>query len=225
MNTVKLTPTSMTIGGEDFLLYAGDRGTSFAAMLRTLWDLKVPRHTTAEQFDGFIETVLKIWCDAGTSAPSTGAAIMAASCGATMAGCLTAALGCMGPYHAPFTDAARFLQQFAASGVPDGSVIVPGFGHPVFQDEDCRIPTLVAAAGPMVGAYYVLTHEISQIISQRHSHDIRANAAGVTAALLLDAGIDPDYADALFVMSRVSGIAAHVVNTRRNGKHLILYKD
>jgi citrate synthase len=94
---------------------------------------------------------------------------------------------------------------------------VPGFGHRVYKRGDSRVPTLRAemvrvadlrSGGGLLAGYVVLA---SAMLREKGLHPNRDFTAGPLYHLM---GFDPPMFTPLFVMSRVVGWTAHVVEQR-----------
>jgi citrate synthase len=184
-----------------------------------------------------MEAMLVSFIDHGTTPPSTMAARNTATTGATLRSCVAAGVLGFGRYHGgdiescmQFLDAGLALVRGGKSyreaaeqivkGCLDAGELVPGFGHR-FHTRDPRAARLFQMALEleveadhirMIRAVEVLLHE------QPGSEKLPVNIDGAIAALCGDLGIPPDTANALFIISRVPGIAAHAEEERERQK-------
>jgi len=161
--------------------------------------------------------------------PGTYAARVAASTGADLTSCVTAAMGALaGPKHSGHTLAvARLL---AEVGMPDradavvarlveGSKKPAGFGHPVYRGEDPRTPTarrLAEAACVATGA--MATYEVAQAVEAAVGRrtGFRANVDYYLTVVYLAAGLPPASFAPLFAVARTSGWIAHALEQSRD---------
>jgi citrate synthase len=186
-----------------------------------------------------MEALLVSFIDHGATPPSTLASRNTATTGAPLRACVAAGVLGFGRYFGgditacmqlldeglalcrggmPIRDAAaQVLGRYLGSGETP-----PGFGHR-FHSRDPRATRLFQMAmeleldGEHIRFIRALEFEL------QHAHEGEAETAGKTppvnidgaiAAVCSDLGLKPDVADALFVISRVPGIAAHALEER-----------
>jgi citrate synthase len=181
-----------------------------------------------------MEAMLVSFIDHGATPPSTLAARNTATTGAPLRACVAAGVLGFGRYHGgdiescmqfldtglalvrqgstPREAAERLVQQYLDSGE-----VPPGFGHR-FHTRDPRAARLFQMALEleveaehiqMIRAIETRLHE------EPHGERLPINIDGAIAALCGDIGIPPSVADALFIISRVPGIAAHAEEERQ----------
>ncbi len=161
--------------------------------------------------------------------PGTYAARVAASTGADLTSCVTAAMGALsGPKHSGHTPAvARLL---AEVGTPDrahgvveklaqGARKPAGFGHPVYRGEDPRTPTarrLAEAACRATGATAIF--EVAQAVEAAVGSrtGLRANVDYYLTVVYLAAGMPPASFAPLFAVARTPGWIAHALEQSRD---------
>lgn len=116
---------------------------------------------------------------------------------------------------APDPDAycARVVEESVAAGRR-----LPGFGHPFHKPDDPRTPRLfeIARSVSLEGRYCDLLRRLSKAVDARFGKHFTINATGGVAALLLEAGLEPDIFRGLAVVSRSAGLVAHVQEERRH---------
>lgn len=186
-----------------------------------------------------MEALLVSFIDHGATPPSTLASRNTATTGAPLRACVAAGVLGFGRYFGgditacmqlldeglalcrsdmPIREAAaQVLGRYLASGETP-----PGFGHR-FHSRDPRATRLFQMAmeleldGEHIRFIRALEFEL------QHAHEGEAetpaktppvNIDGAIAAVCGDLGLKPDVADALFVISRVPGIAAHALEER-----------
>jgi citrate synthase len=174
-----------------------------------------------------MEAVLVSFIDHGATPPSTLAARNTATTGASLRACVAAGLLGFGRYHGGdiescmhFLDAglARVRQgatyQQAAEAIVDEALKseegVPGFGHR-FHTRDPRAARLfqMALELEMEGEHIQMIRAVEMVIAARSvGTPLPVNIDGAIAAVCGDIGIPPAVANALFIISRVPGIAA-----------------
>jgi citrate synthase len=184
-----------------------------------------------------MEAMLVSFIDHGATPPSTLAARNTATTGATLRACVAAGVLGFGRYHGgdiescmQFLDAGLALVRGGKSyreaaeqivkSCRDSGEPAPGFGHR-FHTRDPRAARLFQMALEleveadhirMIRAVEVLLHEGPD------GEKLPVNIDGAIAALCGDLGIPPDTANALFIISRVPGIAAHAEEERERQK-------
>lgn len=174
-----------------------------------------------------MEAVLVSFIDHGATPPSTLAARNTATTGASLRACVAAGVLGFGRYHGGdiescmhFLDAglARVRQgatyQQAAEAIVDEALKseegVPGFGHR-FHTRDPRAARLfqMALELEMEGEHIQMIRAVEMVIGARSTGTpLPVNIDGAIAAVCGDIGIPPAVANALFIISRVPGIAA-----------------
>jgi citrate synthase len=109
--------------------------------------------------------------------------------------------------------ATDFVTARRASGSP-----VEGFGHPQ-HERDPRVAILLALAKEegVSGVYCVLLEQIESALEHLVGRPIPANFDGVSAALLLDLGLDWRVARPLIISARTVGLAAHFLEEVNQG--------
>ena len=181
-----------------------------------------------------MEAMLVSFIDHGATPPSTLAARNTATTGAALRACVAAGLLGFGKYHggdiescmqfldngldlvrkgASYHDAAeQLIERCTAADEP-----LPGFGHR-FHTRDPRAARLFQMALELeVEAEHIQMIRAVEIALHENSGDAKplpVNIDGAIAAVCGDLGIPPSIANALFIISRVPGIAAHAEEER-----------
>jgi citrate synthase len=182
-----------------------------------------------------MEAMLVSFIDHGATPPSTLAARNTATAGAPLRACVAAGLLGFGRFHggdiescmqfldtglelvregSTYRDAAeRLVSQWMEKGDP-----VPGFGHR-FHTRDPRAARLfqMALELEVEGHHVQMIRAVEMRLAEHPDESGRVlpvNIDGAIAAVCGDLGIPPSIADALFVISRVPGIAAHAEEER-----------
>jgi len=158
---------------------------------------------------------------------STFAARVAASTGADLYACLSAALGAFsGPLHGGASEQVERLVREAGS--PAGALVavsermrrgekLPGFGHPLYPDGDARVAPLLAQAvackprAPRVRTLLALIDAMAR--ARRPKPNVDVALAAVCGALDLPLGMGP----AIFAIGRSAGWVAHVLEQQASG--------
>ena len=180
-----------------------------------------------------MEAVLVSFIDHGATPPSTLAARHTATTGAALRACVAAGVLGFGKYHGgdiescmQFLDAGLVLVRGGASYRSAAEQIVqrsieagespPGFGHR-FHTRDPRAARLFQMALELEteAEHVQMIRAVENVLQDRPGKDaLPVNIDGAIAAVCGDIGIPPAIANALFIISRVPGIAAHAEEER-----------
>jgi citrate synthase len=182
-----------------------------------------------------MEALLVSFIDHGATPPSTLAARNTATTGAPLRACVAAGVLGFGRYHGgdiescmQFLDAGLDLVRKGASYRDAAVEIVdrweqtgealPGFGHR-FHTRDPRAARLfqMALELEVEGTHIQMIRAVEMLLHTRDvadQHTITINIDGAIAAVCSDIGIPPSIANALFIISRVPGIAAQAQEER-----------
>jgi citrate synthase len=182
-----------------------------------------------------MEAMLVSFIDHGATPPSTMAARNTATTGAPLRACVAAGVLGFGRYHGgdietcmTFLDAGLDLvrrgtsYRLAASEIvrrcDDSGEMPPGFGHR-FHTRDPRAARLfqMALELEIEGEHIQMIRAVEVVMSERPDGQGRVlpvNIDGAIAAVCGDLGLAPSIAEALFIISRVPGIAAHAEEER-----------
>ncbi len=183
-----------------------------------------------------MEAMLVSFIDHGATPPSTLAARNTATTGAPLRSCVAAGVLGFGRYHggdiescmqfldtgldmvrrgSPYRDAAsQLVARYLESGETP-----PGFGHR-FHTRDPRAARLFQMALELeVEAEHIQMIRAVEMVLHEHPDEqgrtLPVNIDGAIAAVCGDLGIPPTIADAIFIISRVPGIAAHADEERQ----------
>jgi citrate synthase len=182
-----------------------------------------------------MEAMLVSFIDHGATPPSTLAARNTATAGAPLRACVAAGVLGFGRYHGgdiescmhfldaglelvrkgqPLRDAAgTIVDRCIENGEP-----IPGFGHR-FHTRDPRAARLfqMALELEVEGGHVQMIRAVDMLLGTRRSAAepaLPVNIDGAIAAVCGDLGMPPAVADALFIISRVPGIAAQAQEER-----------
>jgi len=184
-----------------------------------------------------LEAMLVSFIDHGATPPSTLAAINTATTGSSVRGAVAAGVLGFSRHHGGTALACRTLLdeglELARGGrsmaeaatqlvnrlVETDEVPPPGYGHR-FHTIDPRATRLLQIAHELEDdhAYTQMLRALEQALT-RHpalkAHQLCVNIDGAIAAVCGNLGLPPDVADALLIISRVPGLAAHVLEEQR----------
>jgi citrate synthase len=224
-NIVDAGPTHIRVRGHDVLDLM--RGASFTDLIFLLHHERLP--SAAER--RLIDAILIGSADHGAGAPSCAAARLAASgnrqspSAAIAAGILTigdehggAGSACMELMAAGLERARRdalSLHDVARQLVDESRATrarLPGFGHRVHSEIDPRVNVLftMAAESGLAGNGIRFARALEDAIRDRIK-PLPLNIDGALAAILVDLGFPPMVGKLLFIVARVAGISAEVL--------------
>jgi len=180
-----------------------------------------------------MEAILVSFIDHGATPPSTLAARNTATTGAATRACVAAGLLGFGKFHggdiescmqfldvglemvrkgASYREAAeRLVEQTAGNEEPRR----PGFGHR-FHTRDPRAARLfqMALELEVEAGHIQMIRAVEIVLNDNPKEHLPVNIDGAIAAVCGDIGIPPSVANALFIISRAPGIAAHAEEER-----------
>ena len=180
-----------------------------------------------------MEAILVSFIDHGITPPSTLAARNTATTGAPLRACVAAGVLGFGRYHGgdiescmQFLDSGLELVRRGTSYKDAAGVIVtrcqelgepiPGFGHR-FHTRDPRAARLfqMALELEIEGGHVQMIRAVEMVVGALpEGQAVPVNIDGAIAAVCGDIGIPPEIANALFIISRVPGIAAQAQEER-----------
>lgn len=116
--------------------------------------------------------------------------------------------------HKDETDVAGLLKN-----MKEQKKYAPGFGHKIFE-VDSRTQRLFALAKELgiFGAYCDFAQKVEQSLNSISSKKLPLNADGAIAAILCDMGFDARVGNGIFVIARVPGLVAHIVEEVGSGE-------
>ena len=180
-----------------------------------------------------MEAILVSFIDHGVTPPSTLAARNTATTGAPLRACVAAGVLGFGRHHggdiescmqfldtglelvrkgSSYHDAAKaIVERCQAAGEP-----IPGFGHR-FHTRDPRAARLFQMSLELeIEGHHIQMIRAVELVAEvlPDGHAVPVNIDGAIAAVCGDIGIPPEIANALFIISRVPGIAAQAQEER-----------
>jgi citrate synthase len=184
-----------------------------------------------------MDAMLVSFIDHGVTPPSTLAARNAATTGASIRGAVAAGVLGFGRYHGGDALACRALLEDGLTLVREGKTMAaaartlvdrlvtagdippPGFGHR-YHTIDPRATRLLQIAHELEvdQDYAHLLRAIERALTENETLEERPlpiNIDGAIAAVCGDMGLPSEVADALLIISRVPGLAAHALEEQR----------
>ena len=176
-----------------------------------------------------MEAMLVSFIDHGATPPSTLAARNVATTGAALRACVASGVLGFGRYHGGDIESCMHFLDAGVDLVRNGSSYheaaeqivtrclesdepIPGFGHR-FHTRDPRASRLfqMALELEVEGGHIQMIRAVEMLLNDRAQDDapLPVNIDGAIAAVCGDLGIPPNVANALFIISRVPGLAAH----------------
>ena len=206
---------------------------SFGEAIHLLLTGELPTPAISRLF----EAMLVSFIDHGATPPSTLAARNAATTGASLRGSVAAGVLGFGRYYGGDILACRQVLDRGLALVRSGQSVAdagmaltqqlidasemppPGFGHR-YHTRDPRAARLLQLAHELEvdHEYAQLIRALEQALKQHPSlaeRSLPVNVDGAIAAVCGDLGLSPEVSDALLLISRVPGLAAHALEEQR----------
>ncbi|MDO8473973.1 MAG: citryl-CoA lyase [bacterium] len=91
--------------------------------------------------------------------------------------------------------------------------IIPGFGHKIYKEEDPRAKALYEKAKELDFScrYFDLAYQIGKELASKKGKELPLNIDGAIACIMLELGFDVKLGKSLFLISRIVGMSAHVL--------------
>lgn len=204
-------------------------GRSFAETSWLLLRGELPEKNQAALFDAMLVAV----ADHGIAVPSATAARIVLSGGNSLNAAVAAGVLAAGDFHGgaiegcmrmlaaaaqapgePKDIAASVVDQMEVAGVR-----ILGYGHKIFEIDPrtTRLFSLARELG-VNGRAMKIAEAIAAALSEKKGRPLPLNVDGAIAALLCEMGFPPETGKAVFLIGRIAGICAHVVEERSREK-------
>lgn len=199
---------------------------SFSENFLTMCFEKTPDPETVRLFD---KTMI-LYAEHGFNA-STFAARVIASTMADMASALTGAIGALkGPLHGGANERVMLMMQKISSPSEAEKWVlealknrekIMGFGHRIYRQQDSRVPVMSECARRMAKltgeSKWMEIYDVLERVVRREKN-ICPNVDLPAGPLYYMMGFDIDMFTPLFVISRISGWCAHIMEQRDNNR-------
>lgn len=187
-----------------------------------------------------LEAILVSVVDHGVRPPSTIAAVTSASTGASLNAAVASGILSINKYHggaiedamAAISDSVTIASEKTCEANDAASTIVErckiqgkrisGFGHR-FHGTDPRTIRLfeLAAELGVAGKFVEHANAISSELTSSLGREMPINADGAIAALLCELEFTPAAANGIFMIARVPGLVAHVIEEQARNKPMM----
>lgn len=187
-----------------------------------------------------LDATLVAGVDHGPHAPSIAISRMAVTCGLPLNGAMASAINALDDIHGgagqQCMELMRAIKTMACGAEPsDAEVaaviadwqgkhgkVIPGFGHRWHQIDPRAVRLLALmdtaqARGVIGGVYGRIGSAIERVLTAAKGKPIPMNIDGITAAIYLELGFEPELGRGLFILSRSVGILAHAWEQRQQG--------
>lgn len=212
-----------SVRGHALLDLVGEHG--FVAAICLLLNKKLPTEAEHRMLDAMFTAVI----DHGPGVASAMNARISASAKNPLHASVAAGLLGLGERHGTVIEQAMNFF-YAMEGEEDlveflkemkeRKEYVMGYGHKIFKDEDPRAGALFGIAKELglFGKHCELALSVEQGLAEISSRSLPINADGAIAAILCDMGFDSKVGNGIFVIGRVPGLVAHIVEERDSGE-------
>ena len=184
-----------------------------------------------EKEKALLETILVASVEHGVESPSTFVPRVVASTGNDFHVALATGMLSIGKNHGGAGEAAAQLlsSEKSVEEIVEENRVIPGFGHKTYKDEDPRATAIYKRAKELgfECKYFERAYSIERILEQKKGKKIPLNIDGAQAAALLELGFDWRLGKAFFLMGRIVGMSAHVLEEldQKNSYHRLEESD
>ena len=171
------------------------------------------------------ESMLVASVENGIEAPSLFVPRVVAASGNPFHLALASGMLAIGEKHGGAAEkAAEFLQDHkeeTAEAIVKEQVknMIPGFGHKIYKDGDPRTQALYKKAKSLgfACAFFDFAFAIEKELEEKKGKKLPLNIDGALACCMLELGFDAKLGKALFLISRIVGMSAHVLEEYQQG--------
>lgn len=192
---------------------------SFVDMFFLLIKGELPKKNEAE----LLNSILVAATEHGVAAPSAFVPRTVASTGNAMNTALAAGVLTIGEKHG---GAVEQIAKILSSGKSAKDIVdefegkrIPGFGHKIYKDGDPRTAVLYKKTEELGFSkkFFDLAFDIEKEIEERKGKKIPLNIDGAMAAVILELGFPWQAGKAMFIIPRLVGMTAHVLEEMEQG--------
>src|SRR3989338_4557002 len=204
--------------------------SSFAAAIY----LNLKGELPDEKAEKMFSSMLVISIDHGVNPSSVVAARNIYSAGSPVQAAVAGGVLAFGEYHGGAIEAAMenfygFADKSAAEVIDDfksRDIRLAGFGHKLYKGDDPRTVKLIEIAKEtgFEGKYVKFAQGITEEFHKR-GKDLPLNIDGIIAAILCEMGFDAKVGKGIFIIARVPGLVAHVVEEATREKPVRRLED
>ena len=187
-----------------------------------------------EKTEKMFSAMLTISIDHGVNPSSVVAARNIYSAGSPVQAAVAGGVLAFGEYHGGAIEAAMenfygFADKSAAEVIDDfksRDIRLAGFGHKLYKGDDPRTVKLIEIAKEtgFDGKYVKFAQGITEEFHKR-GKDLPLNIDGIIAAILCEMGFDAKVGKGIFIIARVPGLVAHVVEEATREKPVRRLED
>ncbi len=168
-----------------------------------------------------LEAVLIAATDNGVEAPSLFVPRIIAASGNDFHTALGAGMLSIGEKHGGAAEKAAelFISGKTAEQIVEESKIIAGFGHKIYKDEDPRAAVLEQKTKELgfSGKYFTMAREVEKVLAEKKGKKLPLNIDGAMACCMLELGLDAKLGKALFLIGRIVGMSAHILEEYSQG--------
>ncbi len=162
-----------------------------------------------------LEALLVASVEHGIEAPSAYIPRVVAASGNDAHVALGAGMLAIGSQHGGAAEKAAkiFSSGMSAEETVRDVPIIPGFGHKLYKDEDPRARALFEKAKELgfPCASFSYAYEVEKELAKKKGKKLPLNVDGALACIMLELGLDAKLGKSLFLISRIVGMSAHVL--------------
>lgn len=172
-----------------------------------------------------LEAMLVASAENGIEAPSIFVPRVVVSSGNDMHVALAAGMLSIGEKHG---GAAQNAAKFFADHKDESSKtiieehkndIIPGFGHKIYKEEDPRAKALYEKTKELGFSckFFDFAYNIGKELENKKGKKLPLNIDGALACCMLELGFDQELGKAIFLISRIVGMSAHILEEMKQG--------
>jgi len=227
----KIEPNKISVRGYSIDKLMGR--VSFAQSIYLILKGNLPSENIGKLLDAiFVSSI-----DHGVTSPSTQAAITTASTGSELNAALASGILSINKYHGGAIESAMRIfyaihelrveknlsigdsVKLIIAEMRDEKKVVFGFGHRI-HTHDPRTTKLfdLAEQYEIAGDFVEIAKSIEKSLQEIIGKKLPLNVDGAIAAVLCDLGFTPEYGNLFFILSRISGHAAHIFEEKNRYK-------